>query len=299
MRAVLTTGRQDLRVTDIATPQPGSGQVRIRVRAAAVNPVDLATADGMFHELGLLPPNTAVGLGWDVSGTIDAVGVGVDEFRTGDEVVGLLTGFDSDIGTYSEQLVLDAAAIAHLPAGLDLAHAAAVPLIAQTAHQALALLSSDVHTLLVTGSSGGVGGYVVPLAARRGLRVTALGKVDDVERLLDSGADVVATSLDDVRGRQFDAVIDAAVIADLFTYIVDAGQYIGLIPAAVPPSQRGIDVCAVTVRADGAELSTLLAEVAIGHLPLRIAGDFPLEDVEKAHAAFAAKTTPGRWLVTI
>lgn len=300
MRAILTTGQGDLQVTDIATPQPGSGQVRIRVKAAAVNPVDLSTADGMFHKLGLLAPGTTVGIGWDVSGAVDAVGGGVDAFRPGDEVAGLLTGFDSEIGTYSEQVVLDADAIAPLPAGLDLARAAAVPLIAQTAHQALGLLVPQVKTLLITGASGGVGGYAVPLAARRGLTVTALAKAADAERLRESGAATIATSLDDVQGQPFDAILDAAVIGtDLFGLIVDDGQYIGLIPAAVPPSERGITVEAVTVQADGAELAELLVEVAAGRLPLRIAGDFPLDQAGKAHAAVAAKAAAGRWLVTV
>ncbi|WP_207840144.1 NADP-dependent oxidoreductase [Williamsia soli] len=300
MRAILTTGQGDLQVTDIATPQPGSDQVRIRVKAAAVNPVDLSTADGMFHRLGLLAPDTTVGIGWDVSGVVDAVGDGVDAFRPGDEVAGLLTGFDSDIGTYSEQVVLDADAVAHLPAGLDLVRAAAVPLIAQTANQAMGLLRPQVATLLITGASGGVGGYAVPLAARRGLTVTALGKADDAERLRESGAATVVASLDELTGQRFDAVVDAAVIgADLFELTVDAGHYIGFIPAAVPASERGIAVEAVTVHADGAELAELLAEVSAGHLPLRIAGDFPLEQARKAHASMAAKTSPGRWLVTV
>lgn len=299
MRAVLTTGHQDLRVTDIAAPEPGTGQVRIRVRAAAVNPVDLSTADGMFHNLGMLPPDAVVGIGWDVSGVVDTVGAEVEGFRPGDEVVGLRTGFDTDIGTYSEQVVLDADAIAPLPAGLDLTGAAAVPLIAQTAAQAVALLGPQVKTLLVTGSSGGVGSYAVPLAARRGFTVTALGKADDAERLQESGADVVTTSLEDVRGQKFDAVLDPAVIGtDLFAFIVDAGQYIGFIPAAVPPSEREIEVEAVSVHADGNELAELLADVAAGRLPLRIAGEFPLAEVETAHAAVGAKAARGRMLVT-
>lgn len=300
MRAILTTGHNDLQVTNIPTPRPGSGQVRIRVRAAAVNPVDLSTANGMFHDLGLLAPDTVVGIGWDVSGVVDAVGAGVDRFAPGDEVAGLLTGFDSEIGTYSEQVILGADAIAPVPAGLDVTRAAAIPLIALTARQALDLLGPKVKTLLITGASGGVGGYAVPLAARRGLTVTALGKSDDEERLRESGAVTIATSLDDVRGQQFDAVLDAAVIGtDLFGLIVDGGHYIGLIPAAVPPSERGIEVVAVTVQADGAQLAELLDEVAAGRLPLRIAGDFPLDEAQKAHAAVTAKAAAGRWLVTV
>lgn len=299
MRAILTTGHNDLRVADIATPRPGAGQVRLQVRAAAVNPVDLATADGMFHDLGLLPPDTAVGIGWDVSGIIDTVGADVAGFRPGDEVVGLLTGFDSDIGTYSQQLTIDADAIAHLPAGLDLTRAAAIPLIAQTAKQALELLGPQAKTLLITGASGGVGGYAVPLAHRMGRSVTALGKADDAPRLRGSGAAAVATSLDAVAGQRFDAILDAAVIgADLLDLIVDGGHYVGVIPAAVPTADRGIKTESVSVRADGTELAKLLIDVAAGRLPLRIAGDFRLDEAAKAHPAMAAKTAPGRWLVT-
>ncbi|PXW30996.1 UNVERIFIED_CONTAM: NADPH:quinone reductase-like Zn-dependent oxidoreductase [Williamsia faeni] len=300
MRTILTTGTDDFTIIDRAAPEPRSGEVRIRVAAASVNPVDVGAAHGVFHRMGVIPTGAAVGLGWDVSGVVDAVGPDVTGLTTGTAVAGLRHGIGPDIGTYGEAVVLPATAVARLPRGLDPADAAAVPLIALTASQAIDLLNPGGRRLLIVGASGGVGGYAVPLAAQRGATVTAVGKRGDVENLIHHGAGTVVTDAAELTDRRFDAVFDpAGAGAGLLDLIVDGGRYLGTAPRNAPAPVRGITSGWIEVRADGAELAGLLTEVAAGRLPLRIAGDFALDEAAKAHQAFEDKSIPGRWLLRI
>lgn len=92
----------------------------MRIAAAAVNPVDLAVAGGVFHGMGLINQPDHTGLGWDFAGTVSAAGPGVD-LPAGTRVAGLVDGFDRDFGTYAEQLIVPAANLAVVPGGLDLA----------------------------------------------------------------------------------------------------------------------------------------------------------------------------------
>lgn len=298
MRTIITTGTDDLTIADRRTPEPGRGEVRIRVGAASVNPVDIGAAHGVFHRLGIIPPGAAVGLGWDVTGVVEALGPDVTEPAVGTAVAGLRVGIGPDIGTYSEYVVLPAGAVAALPEGLDPVAAAAVPLVSLTASQSISLLDPGGRRLLIVGASGGVGNAAVPLAVRSGATVTAVGKPDDVDDLRARGAGTVTTSIADLDGTLFDAVFDpAGVGAPLLDLIVDGGRYLGTAPRNAPAPTRGITSGWIEVQADGAELAELLGDVAAGRLPSRIAGDVPLDEAAKAHRAFEDKSVPGRWLI--
>jgi NADPH2:quinone reductase len=127
MRAVVVRqfgAPQALELIDAAVPEPGPGQIRIRVAAAAVNPVDLAVRSGLFSEPGIAGTAGQAGLGWDVAGVIDRAGPGVTGLAAGDAVIGLSDRLDVAVGGYAEQIVLDASAVARAPAGIDLVQAA-------------------------------------------------------------------------------------------------------------------------------------------------------------------------------
>ena len=193
MRAVRARGFggvEVLEVAEVAVPAAGPGQVRIRVEAATVNPVDLATRSGALTEAGLLPERDLVGLGWDVAGVIAEVGAGVSGFAMGDRVVGLSDRLDVTLGTQADQVVLDATAVARAPAGVPAVAAATLPLNGLTAVQALDRLGlGEGQSLLVTGAAGAVGGFAVQLAAGRGLRVAAVAGEDDEELVRAMGAE--------------------------------------------------------------------------------------------------------------
>lgn len=175
MRAVVARpvgGPVALDIVEVTTPEPGPGQVLIRVEAAAVNPVDELVRSGGAVELGLVTARDALGVGWDVAGVVDQVGDGVDGVAVGERVIGLSDRLDVTTGTHAEYVVLDADTVARAPRGASPEAAAGLPLNGLTAPRLLADLDLAAgSTLLVTGAAGGVGGYAVELAAAAGLRV--------------------------------------------------------------------------------------------------------------------------------
>lgn len=153
-------GPDSIEVIDVPVAEPGPGEVRVRIAAAAVNPVDLGVVGGLFHAMGLINQPEHTGLGWDFAGTVVATGPGVD-LTVGTRVAGLVDGFDRDFGTHAEQLIVPTTGLAVVPDGLDLAAASTVPLNGLAAAQILDLLGdapADGNRLLVTGAAGAVGG---------------------------------------------------------------------------------------------------------------------------------------------
>ncbi|WP_338893204.1 NADP-dependent oxidoreductase [Rhodococcus sovatensis] len=298
MQAIVTTGDNDLTLAELGVPVPGPQEVRIAVDAAAVNPVDVQTRRGIYHQLGWIDRSRVVGLGWDVAGRIDAVGDGVGTWSPGTYVVALHDGLDSPTAAYAGYVVVPESAIAAAPTSTDAVGAATLPLNALTAMQALDMLGEpDGRTLLVTGAAGGVGGFALPLAARRGWAVSGLARGEDEEFVRASGALFVSTT---PPARTFDAVFDTAALgAQALDAIRDGGRYVGVIPSSGPPAVRGVEVTAVVVHHDGEGLAELVRLVDEGMLAVRTAGTFPLEKALDAHAAFERGGTRGRWVLTV
>jgi len=120
MRAIVARGfggPDVLELVEVPVPEPGVGQVRIRVEAATVNPVDAATRSGALVEAGLMVAREVTGIGWDVAGVVDRIGPGVDSFTLGQNVIGLRDLLDVSLGAYAEYIVLDAGAVAAAPPG--------------------------------------------------------------------------------------------------------------------------------------------------------------------------------------
>lgn len=286
-------GPDSIELIDLPVRAPGAGEVRVRVAAAPVNPVDLGTAGGWFHGIGLIDQPEHTGLGWDFAGTVEAVGDGVD-LAVGTRVAGLVGGLDRDFGTYAEQLVLPAADVAVVPDGLDLVAAATHALTTLTAAQLVDLLGDgDGRSLLVTGAAGPVGATVVPLASERGWRVTGLARATDEELVRGLGADFTT-----VPEPGWDAVADGAVLqADGVALVRDGGLFVGLRPAVLPTSERDVRVTAVGVVPDGARTAQLLERVAAGELVTRVAGELPLTEAAEAQRRAGEPGVRGRWVL--
>jgi NADPH2:quinone reductase len=172
-------------------PTAAPGQVRIRVEAATVNPVDLATRSGALTEAGLLPVRDVIGIGWDVAGIVEETGPGVTQVEHGDRVIGLSDRLDVPLGTQAERVVLDADTVTVAPAGASPAEAATLPLNGTTAMQVLDRLDlKHGQTLLVTGAAGAVGGFATQLAVARGPRVVAVAGTGDEPLVRGLGAEL-------------------------------------------------------------------------------------------------------------
>lgn len=286
-------GPDSIEIIDVPIVEPERGQVRVEIAGAAVNPVDLAVAAGLFHGLGLIDQPDHTGLGWDFAGTVTAAGPDVD-LPVGSRVAGLVDGFDRDFGTYAEQLVVPASDTALVPGGLDLATAATVPLNGLAAAQLVDLLGDGGgRSLLVTGAAGALGGYVVPLAQDRGWRVTGLARAEDEKFVRGLGADFTAEA-----APGWDAVADGAVLQEQGVALVrDGGLFVGVQPGAAPAEERGVTVRVVVAHPDGARLARLLDAAASGHLPVRVHAVVPLDRVATAHRAVAKGGVRGRYVL--
>ncbi len=286
-------GPDSIEIIDVPVAEPGPGQVRVAVAGAAVNPVDLALAAGVFHGMGLISQPEHTGLGWDFSGTVTAAGPDAG-LAAGSRVAGLVTGFDRDYGTYAEQLVVAADDVAVVPEGLDLVAAATVPLNGLAAAQAVDLLGAgEGRNLLVTGAAGALGAYAAVLAQERGWRVTGLARAGDEKfvRGLGAGFTTEATP-------GWDAVVDGAALQDQAAALVrDGGVFVGVRPNAAPPAGRGVSVHAVEVRADGARLAGLLDAAASGRLPARVHAVLPLDEAATAHREVAKGGVRGKYVL--
>ncbi|MFD8224438.1 NADP-dependent oxidoreductase [Streptomyces massasporeus] len=291
MRAVVVNefgGPENVEVVETEVPEPGAREIRIKVAAASLNPVDAGVRAGVFGGAG-----KRIGLGWDVAGTVDAVGV-ASSWSVGDEVVALDYGMVKPLGTHAEYVVVDTDAAALAPATVDSVRAATLPLNALTASQALDRLElAPGDALLVTGAAGAVGAYAVQLAAHRGISVTGLAREGDEAFVRSLGAGGFIGGA--VAGRDFDAVLDAAVLGEpALAAVRDGGRYIGVIPQTEPASVRGVRTGAVEVSADGARLAELVRLVDEGVLTTRVAETFALEDAAKAHARLDGGGVRGR-----
>lgn len=202
-----------LELRDIDRPAAGAGEVLVGVRAAGVDPGVWILMTGQPYlvrvAVGLRRPKVAV-RGRALAGVVTAVGAGVTRFRPGDEVFGTCGS-----GSFAEYATAPAHRLAAKPAGLSFEQAAAVPISAVTALQAVrdGVRVRSGQRVLVIGAAGGVGGYAVQLAASRGGQVTGVcgaGKADLVRSL--GAVDVIDYTRAEVDGAgvRYDAIIDTA-----------------------------------------------------------------------------------------
>ncbi|MFC3451469.1 NADP-dependent oxidoreductase [Amycolatopsis speibonae] len=310
MRAVVVRrfgGPEVLELAEMPVPAPGAGQVRVKVAAAGVNPVDAATRSGFLTEAGVIPPRAVLGIGWDVAGPIDAVGDGVTGFATGDAVIGLRDRPSAALGTHAEFVVLDASAVTAAPQTASLSEAATLPLNGLTAAQALDLLDLPPGaTVLVTGAAGAVGGYAVALAKARGFRTVAVAGSTDEALVRGFGAEVFVPRGDFLADRVravvpggADAALDPALLGlEALDAVASRGRFVVFAAGAAPIPLRGIRVEHVWIRADGAALKDLAALVDDGVLTPRIAGTLPLTEAAEAHERLATGGLRGRLVLT-
>jgi NADPH:quinone reductase-like Zn-dependent oxidoreductase len=293
-----TGGPEVLVVTEVAPPLPGPGEVRVRVGAAGVNPVDAAVRAGAFPLLGE-PPFT---VGWDVAGTVDAVGPGVVDLAVGDRVFGV-PRFPAAASAYAEQVVAPAGELARTPDGLGDVEAAALPLAGLTAHQALVGIGRVAagQRVLVPAAGGGVGHLAVQIAAAHGAHVVATaspGKIDLVRSLgahevLDRTAAGVLTglapvdlALDPFGGAGTPAVLEVVRPGGTVVALLDPDP-----AAAAAADARGVRLHRLLVAPDRAGLQALAALVDAGRLRPHVSAVLPLEEAGAAHRVFDTGAT--------
>jgi len=212
-------GPEVLHTVELPDPQPKAGEIRVKVRAAGINPVDVMVREGALAALyaELDPPFVP---GMDIAGTIDMIGDDVDQnfrFTVGQEVVGMVDNHGS-YGGYSEYVCLPAASVVPKPGDTSFPEAASFLMNALTARNALDALDLEKDsTLLIPGAAGAVGTFATALANDEGVEVIAIARPDDERFLRSVGAAYFIPRGDDAAQRVrklfpdgVDAVVDTA-----------------------------------------------------------------------------------------
>lgn len=279
-------GPEKLKYEEVPDPEPGEGQVLVRVAAASINPIDWKMRSGIAKER--FPVEFPGILGRDVSGTVRSVGAKVEGFAPGDKVLALTWK------TYAELCVVNAAELAHIPDGLDLIEAAALPLVVTTGEQLISLATKieKGQTVLITGALGGVGRSAVFTAKQAGATVIAGVRKSQKEEAAELGADEVIAIDDDsdiARLGFLDAVADAVngeTAQKLMGKVKQGGVFGSVLGtpanAKMHPTVR---VQPITAKPDAAKLRWLAEQVTAGKLRIPIDRMVPLEDTAKAQAA--------------
>lgn len=289
---------------EIDEPFVGPDSVLVDVAAAGVNPVDWKIVAGYLQ--GAIPHHLPMVPGWDVAGTVLAVGPAVREVAVGDRVAAYDREDHVQYGTFAERTAVPVRTVARVPDGVELVQAAALPLAGLTAEQLLDAAGVDESdTVLVHAAAGGVGSFVTQLALHRGARVIGTASEPNHDALRAWGAQPVTYGdglVDRVRTHApdgVDVVIDLVggdALAATPQLLTDGGRVVSVVDAAAVTQLGGTYVF---VRPDGDMLSRLLTLVADGSLVVDVAGTFPLERAAEALARSAEGHVRGKVVVTV
>ncbi|MFD8567793.1 NADP-dependent oxidoreductase [Streptomyces sp. NPDC059639] len=295
-----------LREIETARPEPGVGQILVAVHAAGVNPTDWKHR--RFGAFLRTPPFT---LGWDVSGVVEAVGVGVALHKPGDEVMGMLP-YPYGAGSHAEYVTGPARAFVPRPAGLDHVEAGALPLVSLTAWQALVDLA-DVRPgqrVLVHAAAGGVGHVAVQIAKARGAYVIGTASAPKHDFVRSLGADeVIDYRTQDFRAeaRDIDVVLDTLgeeTRLRSLEVLRPGGILVSILPngfGEVPERARelGVRATAMLVEHDQAGMRAVAGLVDAGKLRVHVSGTYALADAAKAHEEGETGRVTGKLVLTV
>jgi len=323
-------GPDVLRYEDAPRPEPGPGEVLVRVHAVGINPPDWYLREGYK----MLPPEWQPQIalpvipGTDVSGVVEAVAADVENVAVGDTVYAMVrfpAGLAGDSRAYAEYVCVPAAEIARKPAGIDHIHAAAAPMSLLTAWQFLidvghdapnplqpnkhAPVPLDGKTVLVNGAAGGVGHLVVQIAKWKGARVIAVASGRHEALLRDLGVDefidYTRTAPEDIV-RDVDLVVDTVGGAGAQRFLRTLKRGGALFPifplgfaGAAEAADLGVTVSYTQVRSSGAQLAELARLLDAGTIRIVIDSTYPLADARQAHERAARGNLQGKLVLTV
>lgn len=320
-------GPEVLVCDEVPVPEPGPGEVLVRVHAVGVNPPDWYLRDGMSNvPPELRPPLTLPVIpGTDMSGVVEAVAEDVDGRSVGDEVFGLLRFPSFEGSAYAEYVAAPASHLAPKPAGIDHVHAAGAPMAGLTAWQFLIELGHDhpspfqaaQHrppdlgagtTVLVNGAAGGVGHMAVQLAKWRGAHVIAVASGPHESFLRGLGADEF---IDYTQRRPEEEARDVDVVLDtvggpasrrLLPTLKRGGVLFPVFFAEYDPEELaalGVTTSGTQVRSNGSQLAELGALLDAGAVRVGLDSTYPLAEARAAHERAARGHLQGKLVLTV
>lgn len=282
-------GPEVLRYEDAKIPELGTGEVLVRVRAAGVNPVDWKIREGLLQ--GLMPHRLPLTLGWDLSGVVETAGPGIPGWKKGDEVY---TRPDvARNGAYAEYIAVQASELARKPRTLDHLHAAAVPLAALTAWQALFEVGglTPGQKVLIHAAAGGVGSFAVQFAKWKGARVVGTASGQNRDFVTGLGADEFV----DYRTARFEDIVhDADLVLDTiggetlkrsWGTLRKGGILIGLVqpPSPEEAAAHGARQSRFWTRTKAGDLAEIARLIDEGKVRVAVETVLPLSEARLAH----------------
>ncbi|WP_246618207.1 NADP-dependent oxidoreductase [Streptomyces javensis] len=298
-------GPEVLHLTELPRPTPGIGEILVAVHAAGFNPTDF-----MHRALSLFLPPPPLTLGWDVSGTVVETGHGVTLFQPGDEVFGMLP-YPYGAGSHAEYVTGPTRAFAAKPAGIDHVQAAALPLAALTAWQALVETAGlrAGQRVLIHAAAGGVGHLAVQIAKERGAHVTGTASAPKHDFLRELGADACidhrSEDFTDTDER-YDVVLDALGGENAIrsvSVLRPGGTLVTLLPGAedtrVVAEKAQVRAVHLAVEHDHAGMRAIAELVERGRLRAHVSGTFPLAEGARAHVLGETGRTTGKLVITV
>jgi NADPH:quinone reductase-like Zn-dependent oxidoreductase len=293
----------------VPKPAPGMSEILVAVHAAGVNPTDWKNRAQV-----LTVARMPLILGWDVSGVVEAVGMGVTLFKPGDEVFGMLP-YPAGVGSHAEYVTAPARVFTHKPAGIDHIQAGALPLAALTAYQAL-VETAEVRAgqrVLIHAAAGGVGHLAVQIAKSRGAYVIGTASASKHDFVRSLGADEVidyhtvdfAKALTDIDVVLDPVSLDPGVRARSLAVLRPGGTLVSILPVPIEAAElaaiaeRGIRYESLLVEADHAGMQAIAALAETGALRAHIEATFPLAEAAKAHALGETGRTTGKIVLTV
>lgn len=297
-------GADVLEYGELREPKVGPDAVLVKVRAAAVNPVDWKAREGYLD--GIIDPVFPVVPGWDVSGVVVQPGVSVTEYAVGDEVIGYVREDFLSRGTFAEYVAAPVRTLARKPRNLSFEEAAGLPLAGLTAYQGLlhALSVKRGDTVLVHAAAGGVGSIAVQIARHLGCRVIGTASERNHDFVRSLGAEPVAYGdglADRVRGlapEGVDAAFDT-VGGDALKASANVLAPEGRLASIADGDVIGYGGRYFWVRPDSADLTKLAALAEQGVVTVHVSATFPLEEAAQAHRLNEEGRTRGKIVVTV
>ncbi|MEV6866862.1 NADP-dependent oxidoreductase [Streptosporangium subroseum] len=295
-------GPEVLELAELPEPKTHVDSVLVRVRAAALNPADLALQAGALD--GAVDTYFPVIPGWDIAGVVERPGLATPEFARGDEVIGYIRGdVQRAHGGMAELVSADARTLVRKPRAMSFAEAAGLPLAGLTAYQAVvhALDVRPGEILLVHGAAGGVGSLAVQIAGSRGARVIGTASARDHGYVHTLGAEAVtygegaADRVRELAPDGADVVLDT--VGGVLTATASAAR-----PGARLASIAAIGTPGVTTvfcRMNHTDLTALTELAETGRLTVRVGATYPLDHAADAQRALAAGGTSGKVVIEI
>jgi len=297
-------GPEVLQEESLPVPEPGNGEILVKVEAASVNPVDEKTREGEFPQV----PDDALPsiLGRDLCGVVEMVGAGVQEGARGDAVFALL-GFDR--GAFAQNVVVRRGEWARMPTNLSAVEAASVPLAALTAWQGMidyGRLKSG-QRVLIHGGAGGVGHFAIQIAKAKGAWVATTCAGADIDFVRSQGADIAI----DYKAEKFeDSLSGIDLVYDLiagetqersYQVLKRGGALISTLeePDKAKALYKNLTIARYTTQPDAWELAEIGALIELGRIKPVIHAVYPLAEVAMAEQALAEEHVRGKIVLTV